>query len=203
VNALTKGDFSHATDPLALFAQWFEEARASELNDPDAMALATVDQDGLPDLRMVLCKGFDVDGFVFYSNEQSAKGRQLAASPRAALLFHWKTLRRQIRIRGVVSPATAAESDRYFATRGRESRIGAWASQQSRPLESRQELERQFARCAAKFGDGDIPRPSYWRGFRLTPTEMEFWSDGENRLHDRVLFERGAEGLWQGRRLYP
>ncbi len=203
VNALTSSDFTRASDPFALFAQWFEEARASEPNDPEAMSLATVDADGLPDLRVVLCKGFDSNGFVFYSNEQSAKGRQLAAAPAAALLFHWKSLRRQIRTRGAVSPASAGESDAYFATRGRESRIGAWASQQSRPLESRAALEKEFARYAAQFGPGDIPRPPHWRGFRLTPTQIEFWSDGANRLHDRVLFEHGADGAWKGQRLYP
>ena len=203
LKALNSSDFTRASDPLALFAQWFDEAQQSEPNDPEAMALASVDSEGLPDLRMVLCKGFDASGFVFYSNEQSAKGRQLAAAPRAALLFHWKTLRRQVRVRGAVSPASAAESDAYFASRGRDSRIGAWASEQSRPLESRAVLEKAFARYAAKFADADIPRPPYWRGFRVTPQEIEFWRDGANRLHDRVLFKRQADGRWAAQRLNP
>jgi pyridoxamine 5'-phosphate oxidase len=203
VKPLTSSDFTRASDPLALFEQWFQEAQASEPNDPDAMALASVGADGMPDVRMVLCKGFDGRGFVFYGNEESAKGRQLTATPKAALLFHWKTLRRQIRIRGAVSPASVAESDAYFATRSRDSRIGAWASQQSRPLESRAVLESEFARYLKQFGDGDIPRPPHWRGFRLSPNAMEFWQDGVNRLHDRVRFERGPDGTWTGRRLYP
>ena len=203
MKALNSSDFTEASDPLALFAQWFHEARDSEPNDPDAMALANVDSDGQPDVRMVLCKGFDASGFVFYTNEQSAKGRQLAAMPKAALLFHWKSLRRQIRIRGVVGPASAAESDAYFSSRSRDSRIGAWASRQSRPLESRAALDEEFARYAAKFGEGDIPRPPHWRGFRMSPASMEFWRDGASRLHDRVLFERQAGGAWLGRRLFP
>jgi pyridoxamine 5'-phosphate oxidase len=203
VNALTSSDFTKASDPLALFAQWFDEAQMSEPNDPDAVALATVDADGMPDARIVLCKGFDSNGFVFYSNEQSDKGRQLASIPRAALLFHWKSLRRQIRIRGSVSRTGAAESDAYFSTRGRDSRIGAWASQQSRPLESRAALEQDFARYAARFGDGDIARPPHWGGFRLSPTSIEFWRDGANRLHDRILFKQTADGAWTAQRLYP
>ena len=181
----------------------FEEARASEPNDPEAMALASVDPDGMPDARMVLCKGCDSNGFVFYTNEQSAKGAQLAAAPKAALLFHWKSLRRQVRARGAISPASSAESDAYFDSRGRASRIGAWASQQSRPLESRAALEAKFAYYAAKFGDGDIPRPPHWRGFRLKPYMVEFWRDGANRLHDRIAFERRPDRTWSRTRLYP
>jgi pyridoxamine 5'-phosphate oxidase len=200
--ALNSSDFGGADEPFELFAQWFHEARASEPNDPEAMALATVDADGMPDARMVLCKGFDSKGFVFYGNEQSAKGDQLAATPRAALLFHWKSLRRQIRIRGQITAATAAESDAYFASRGRDSRIGAWASQQSRPLESRATLEAEFARYARKFGGGDIHRPPHWRGFRLMPHTIEFWRDGANRLHDRIVFER-VGAVWTRTRLFP
>jgi pyridoxamine 5'-phosphate oxidase len=203
VNALSSGNFSAATDPFALFAEWFEEARSSEPNDPDAMALATVDADSMPDVRMVLCKGFDSGGFVFYSNEQSDKGRQLAATPKAAALFHWKSLRRQVRIRGAIGAASAAESDAYFASRSRDSRIGAWASQQSRPLESRAALELAFDHYAAQFGSGDVPRPAHWRGFRLSPDRIEFWRNGANRLHDRMLFEPEANGAWRRQRLYP
>jgi pyridoxamine 5'-phosphate oxidase len=201
--ALNSSDFGDVAEPFSLFAQWFQEALASEPNDPEAMALATVDADGMPDVRMVLCKGFDSDGFVFYSNEQSAKGGQLAATQMAALLFHWKSLRRQIRIRGQVGAASAAESDAYFASRGRNSRIGAWASQQSRPLASRAALEAEFARYAAEFGEGDIPRPPHWRGFRLTPRTVEFWREGANRLHDRMAFERGGDAAWRRTRLFP
>jgi pyridoxamine 5'-phosphate oxidase len=203
VNALSSSNFAAAIEPFALFAEWFGEARLSEPNDPDAMALATVDADAMPDVRMVLCKGFDSSGFVFYSNEQSAKGRQLAAAPKAAALFHWKSLRRQVRIRGAIGAVNAAESDAYFASRGRDSRIGAWASQQSRPLESRAVLEDSFNRYAAQFGQGDVARPPYWRGFRLSPDQIEFWRDGANRLHDRMLFEREANGAWRRQRLYP
>jgi len=203
VNRLNSSDFTQARDPFALFAQWFQEAQDSEINDPEAMALASIDADGAPDVRMVLCKGIDERGFVFYSNEHSEKGRQLAENPKAALLFHWKTLRRQVRIRGAVSPASAAESDAYFASRSRDSRIGAWASQQSRSLPDRSVLEREFARYAAQFGEGDIPRPPHWRGFRLSPTAIEFWKDGVSRLHDRLLFERTAGGDWTRRWLYP
>ena len=201
--ALNSSDFGGVEEPFSLFEQWFHEARASEPNDPEAMALATVDADGMPDVRMVLCKGFDAGGFVFYSNEQSAKGAELAATPKAALLFHWKSLRRQIRIRGSVGAASAAESDAYFGSRSRDSRIGAWASQQSRPLESRASLEAEFARYAEKFGGGDVPRPPHWRGFRLTPRTIEFWRDGANRLHDRLVFERVGDAAWKRTRLFP
>jgi len=197
-------DFTEADDPIALFRLWLEEAGASELNDPEAMTLATVDADGLPDARMVLCKGADARGLVFYGNVESAKGRELAAHPMAAALFHWKSLRRQARFRGPVSEVTAAEADAYFATRARQSRIGAWASQQSRPLESRAALEAAAEAYARQFGDGDIPRPAYWRGWRLAPLAIEFWRDGAFRLHDRIRFSRATlEQPWERRRLYP
>jgi pyridoxamine 5'-phosphate oxidase len=204
LNELTTGNFTDAGEPLALFEQWFSEARQNEPNDPNAMSLATIDSDGLPDVRMVLLKGADERGFVFYSNQESAKGRELVASPRAALLFHWKSLRRQIRLRGPVTFVSDEEADAYFKTRPRDSRIGAWASQQSRPLESRFAFEKAVAFYAAKFAIGDVPRPPYWRGFRLTPIAMEFWHDRPFRLHDRVLFTReGATASWQRQRLYP
>ena len=201
---LTSGDFTEAVDPFALFRQWFEEARASEPNDPEAMALATVDADGLPNARMVLMKAFDENGLVFYTNEESAKGRELAATPKAAALFHWKSLRRQIRLRGIVAAVSEAESDAYFRSRPRDSRIGAWASQQSRPLESRFAFEKAIAFYAAKFAIGDVPRPPYWRGYRLTPLALEFWRDRPFRLHDRIQFTRAAiDAAWSRQRLYP
>ncbi|APF36962.1 pyridoxamine 5'-phosphate oxidase [Chelatococcus daeguensis] len=204
MEALTSGDFANETDPFALFARWLEDATASEPNDPNAMALATVDADGLPDARMVLLKGFDGQGFVFYTNAESAKGRELAAVPKAALLFHWKSLRRQVRVRGPVENVTDAEADAYFASRPRGSRIGAWASQQSRPLESRFALEKAVAVYTAKFGVGEIPRPDYWRGFRVRPVAIEFWQDRPFRLHDRIRFHRPApDSAWQRERLYP
>jgi pyridoxamine 5'-phosphate oxidase len=189
-------------DPFALFSQWFEEARASEINDPEAMTLATVDADGLPDARMVLCKGVEAGGLVFYTNAESAKGRQIETQPKAAVLFHWKSLRRQARFRGPVSLIDEAAADLYFHSRPRMSQIGAWASQQSRPLESRAALEALAAEYAERFGDGEIPRPPYWRGFRLEAEEVELWADGLFRLHDRVRFTRGAAG-WTRRRLFP
>jgi len=198
------GDFTEAEDPFALFESWLEEASASEANDPEAMTLATVDEQGLPNARMLLCKGVDARGLAFYGNVESAKGRELAAHPQAAALFHWKSLRRQVRFRGSVSPLTDAEADAYFATRPRQSRIGAWASQQSRPLESRAALEAAAADYAQKFGDGDVPRPAYWRGWRLAPLEIEFWHDGAFRLHDRVQFRRASlDAPWERRRLFP
>jgi pyridoxamine 5'-phosphate oxidase len=204
VNALTSGDFVEAEEPFDLFRSWFAEAEKSEINDPNAMALATADADGLPDVRMVLLKDWSTEGFVFYTNAESAKGRQLAANMQAALLFHWKSLRRQIRVRGPVTPVSDAEADSYYASRPRDSRIGAWASQQSRPLESRFALEKSVAQYAAKFAVGEIPRPPYWRGFRVTPLAMEFWSDRPFRLHDRVRFARdAADAAWRKNRLYP
>jgi pyridoxamine 5'-phosphate oxidase len=191
-------------EPFELFAAWLEEARAKEPNDPNAMALATVDADGMPDVRMVLLKGADERGFVFYTNTESAKGRQLAAQPAAALLFHWKSLRRQVRIRGPVEPVTAEEADAYFASRARDSRIGAWASDQSRPLESRFALERRVGELALKHAIGDIPRPPHWSGFRVLPLQFEFWRDRPFRLHDRLSFRRErVEGSWASTRLYP
>jgi pyridoxamine 5'-phosphate oxidase len=202
VNVLTLGDFTTATEPFALFEEWFAAAKEREINDPNAMALATVDLEGLPNVRMVLLKGADRAGFVFYTNEESAKGRELAASGKAALLFHWKSLRRQVRVRGSVSEVSAAEADAYFNSRPRDSRIGAWASQQSRPLESRFALEKAVAFYAAKYAIGDIPRPPYWKGFRVTPEAFEFWADRPFRLHDRVAFKRDGE-RWDTARLYP
>ncbi len=197
-------DFTEAEDPFALFAQWFQEASRSEPNDPDAMSLATVDADGLPDARMVLCRGADSRGLVFYTNQESAKGVELADHPKAAALFHWKSLRRQVRFRGPIAEVTPAESDAYFAARPRLNRIGAWASQQSRPLDSRATLEAKVRDYDRQFGEGDIPRPPYWGGFRLTPLEIEFWSDNAGRLHDRVRFRRpSADAPWTKQRLFP
>lgn len=189
-------------DPLLSFAAWLTEAEASEPNDPNAMALATVDPDGQPSLRMVLLKGADASGFVFYTNLESRKGRALKGNSRAALLFHWKSLRRQVRVEGMVEPVAEAEADAYFASRARQSQIGAWASRQSAPLPDRFALEKAVARYAAKFGVGAIPRPPHWSGFRLAPHRMEFWQDGRFRLHERAQFERAGEG-WEHRRLYP
>jgi pyridoxamine 5'-phosphate oxidase len=201
---LTSGDFTAAEEPLRLFAEWFEEAKRAELNDPEAMALATVDASGLPDVRMVLLKGFDERGFVFYSNEESQKGRELAATPKAALVFHWKSLRRQVRLRGPVMAVSPAEADAYFASRPRSSQIGAWASRQSSPLESRYAFEKAIALKAAEFALGPVPRPPFWVGYRVTPAVMEFWHDRPFRLHDRVEFRRAdATAAWTKTRLYP
>lgn len=198
------GDFGAAEDPLALFHAWLGEATAHEPNDPNAMALATVDADGLPDVRMVLLKEADERGFVFYTNAESAKGGELAANPKAALCFYWKSLRRQVRVRGPVTPVSEGESDAYFATRPRGSRIGAWASQQSRPLESRFALEAAVAKFTAKFGVGEVPRPPYWHGFRILPLQIEFWHHRLFRLHERVVFSRSQAGeAWSKTRLYP
>jgi pyridoxamine 5'-phosphate oxidase len=203
------GDFAAAAEPFALFEEWFTEAKAHEPNDPNAMAIASVDADGMPNVRMTLLKGVDppgaeTRGFVFYTNFESAKGRELLASKKAALVFHWKSLRRQVRLRGLVSVVSDAEADAYFATRPRGSRLGAWASQQSRPLESRFALEKAVAAVTARYPIGDIPRPPYWSGFRLTPLEMEFWHDRPFRLHERVVFRRASPGeAWRKERLYP
>ena len=202
MNPLNSRDFTQSDDPDALFQNWLAEAKATEINDPEAMALATVDSDGLPDARMVLCKQADADGLVFYTNIESAKGRELAAQPRAAALFHWKSLRRQARFRGAVTMLDEAAADAYYHSRPRVSQIGAWASWQSRPLESRAHLEKRVAAYTAVFGEGVIPRPAYWRGYRLTPVQIEFWSDGAFRLHDRVTFTREGAG-WRRERLYP
>ncbi|CAH1669916.1 pyridoxamine 5'-phosphate oxidase [Chelatococcus asaccharovorans] len=197
-------DFSDDNDPFQLFSTWLRDAEAGEPNDPNAMALATVDSDGLPDLRMVLLKGHDQQGFVFYTNAESAKGRELTANPQAALLFHWKSLRRQVRVRGPVEAVSDAESDDYFASRPRGSQIGAWASRQSAALESRFALEKAVARYTAKFGLGAIPRPPHWHGFRIVPLAIEFWHDRPFRLHDRIRFSRGTKDApWSKDRLYP
>ncbi|NEV79032.1 pyridoxamine 5'-phosphate oxidase [Rhodopseudomonas sp. BR0C11] len=201
---LTPGDFTAAENPFALFAEWLAEANKSEPNDPNAMALATVDPDGLPDVRMVLMKGYDEHGFVFYSHIASQKGRELAANPKAALLFHWKSLRRQIRIRGTVTPVTDTEADAYFATRPKQAQIGAWASKQSQPLESRFAFEQAIAKVAARHLVGDVPRPPGWSGWRITPSRIEFWHDRPFRLHDRIEFRRDTpDHPWIKTRLYP
>jgi pyridoxamine 5'-phosphate oxidase len=204
LNDLSLADFTDAADPFALIGLWLEEAAASEINDPEAMALATVDADGLPDARMVLCKGADARGLVFYSNVESAKGRELKAQPKAAALFHWKSLRRQARFRGAVAELTGVESDAYFASRPRGSQIGAWASQQSRPLASRAALEAAVEAYGRQFEGGAVPRPGHWRGYRLAPVEIEFWRDRPSRLHERLLFKRvNPESPWEKRLLYP
>jgi pyridoxamine 5'-phosphate oxidase len=201
---LKSGDFTQAEEPLRLFAAWFEEARAAETSDPEAMALATVDADGLPNVRMVLLKGFDERGFVFYSNDGSQKGRELAANAKAGLVFHWKSLRRQVRLRGTVSVVDAAEADAYFATRPRSAQIGAWASRQSSTLESRLAFEKAIAVQTARFGVSTVPRPPFWVGYRITPTAMEFWHDRPYRLHDRIEFRRSDPAAqWTKTRLYP
>ena len=203
------GDFSVADEPFDLFDSWFAEARKHEVNDPNAMALATVDPSGMPNVRVVLLKGLDAAavtdrGFVFYTNFEGAKGRELLASKKAALNFHWKSLRRQVRVRGNVTTVSAEEADAYYATRPMGSRIGAWASAQSRPLESRFALEKAVAGYTAKFALGNIPRPPHWSGFRVTPVEIEFWHDRPFRLHERITFRRSAVGAaWNKQRLYP
>ncbi|MDL2341346.1 MAG: pyridoxamine 5'-phosphate oxidase [Pseudomonadota bacterium] len=191
-------------DPLKLFDSWFGEAIASEPNDPEAVALATADaDDGQPSLRMVLMKGHGPDGFTFYTNAGSQKGSELAANPRAALLFHWKSLRRQVRAEGPVEAVSDAEADSYFASRGRESQLGAWASDQSRALDSRATFEALLDQVKARFEGQDVPRPPYWRGFRLVPQRIEFWTDRPNRLHERRLFTRSENGGWNEGLLYP
>ncbi len=192
------------SDPLELFAAWYAEAEKSEPNDPTALSLATVGPDGTPSVRMVLLKGFDASGFVFYTNHQSRKGEHLLGHPKAAMLFHWKSLRRQVRLEGPVTPTTAEEADEYFATRQRGSQIGAWASDQSRPLESRFALEKRVAEYAARHVIGKVPRPPHWSGFRLKPLLIEFWQDGAFRLHDRLEYRRpSADAPWTTRTLYP
>ena len=204
LNDFTTADFTEARDPFALFKLWLEEAKATEINDPEAMTLATVDAAGLPDARMVLCKGADKRGIVFYTNIESAKGRELRGQPRAAALFHWKSLRRQARFRGAVSEVTVDESDAYFASRPRGSQIGAWASAQSRPLASRADLEAAVHAYEKRFESAEVPRPEYWRGYRLAPGEIEFWRDRPSRLHERVMFTRSTpESTWEKRLLYP
>jgi pyridoxamine 5'-phosphate oxidase len=201
---LTNGDFTLADEPLRLFQSWLAEATRTEPNDPNAMALATVGVDGMPNVRMVLLKDFDERGFVFYTNLDSQKGQELGAHAAAGLVFHWKSLRRQVRIRGSVESVTAAEADAYFATRPRLAQIGAWASKQSSPLESRMAFEKAVALYTAKYAIGTIPRPPNWSGYRVIPLAIEFWHDRPYRLHDRIAFHRDAPGLpWNKTRLYP
>ncbi len=201
---LTTGDFTQAAEPWRLFSVWLEEATRAEPADPNAMALATVDADGMPNVRMVLLKGFDERGFVFFTNLESQKGQELAGQARAALALHWKSLNRQVRVRGNVEPVSAQEADEYYATRPRLAQIGAWASRQSAPLESRLAFEKAIARTSAQYAIGTIPRPPYWSGFRVVPLVIEFWQDRPFRLHDRIEFRRAApaEG-WAKTRLYP
>lgn len=202
--ASEQGDIAAGDDPLALFSAWFAEARESEPDNPNAMSVATVDETGLPDVRIVLLKDFDVRGFVFYSNRDSAKGRQLTHDPKAAFCFHWKSLNRQVRLRGTITEVSAEEADAYFASRARDARIGAWASAQSREVESREALEKAVADKTREFADKDVPRPEYWTGFRLAPLSIEFWRDRPFRLHDRIQFTRKTpDAAWRKRRLYP
>jgi pyridoxamine 5'-phosphate oxidase len=202
-NGLTPGDFTEVDEPLRLFAAWFAEAKRAE-SDANAMTLATVDTQGMPNARMVLLKGYDDSGFVFYTNIDSPKGRELSATGKAALVFHWKSLSRQVRLRGLIEPVTETEADSYFATRPRLAQIGAWASKQSAPLESRMALEKAVALTMAKHALGAVPRPSNWSGYRLLPLTFEFWQDRPYRLHDRVQFCRDARAQpWTKTRLYP
>jgi pyridoxamine 5'-phosphate oxidase len=191
-----------AEDPMALFADWLREATAREVNDPNAMCLATVDTNGLPDARMVLLKTLDARGFTFFTNTSSAKGQALAANPRCALMFHWKSLRRSVRVRGEAEAVTDTEADAYFATRARSAQIGAWASDQSAPLPDRFALEGRIAQVGMKFGLGPVPRPPHWSGYRVVPASIEFWRDRPFRLHERLVFQRAVDG-WTTRRLYP
>lgn len=202
--SLTNGDFTAAQDPFSLFGLWFEEAKAKEINDPNAMALATTGPDLLPDVRMILLKGLDERGFTFFTNSESQKGGELAANMQAALVFHWKSLGRQVRVRGSVEQVSPVESDDYFATRPRDSRIGAWASAQSRPLDSRAVFDNAIADMETRFDGKDVPRPDYWIGYRVIPTSIEFWHDRPFRKHDRVVFTREKPGApWSRTRLYP
>ena len=201
---LTAGDFTDADEPLRLFAAWFSEAKRSEPVNPDAMALATVDAGGAPNVRMVLLKDFDERGFVFYTNTRSVKGLELAKTPKAALAFYWKSLQRQVRIRGPVQPVSAAEADAYFATRSRMAQIGAWASKQSTALEGRLAFEKEVARYTAKYAVGAVPRPEHWSGYRVAAREIEFWQERPFRLHDRIAFTRsGPAESWRKTRLFP
>ncbi len=201
---LTTGDFTQESEPFSLFGAWLEEAKASEINDPNGVALATVDAEGLPNVRMVLLKDFDERGFVFYTNFESQKGQEILGSMKAAMCFHWKSLRRQVRLRGPVEIVSDAEADDYYKTRARGSRIGAWASKQSRPLESRFALEKAVAEYGLRYAVGEIPRPAHWSGFRIRPTSIEFWKDGAFRLHDRIEFRRkDGDAGWEKVRMYP
>lgn len=203
-NELTTRDFTEENEPFALFADWLKDATESEINDPNALALATVDADGMPNVRMVLLKGFDTSGFVFYTNFESQKGQEILGQKKAAMCFHWKSLRRQVRLRGAVEVVSDAEADEYYASRPRGSRIGAWASRQSRELESRFALEKAVAEVTLRYPLGDIPRPPHWSGFRIRPVSIEFWHDRPFRLHDRVEFRRDTpEAPWSKVRMYP
>lgn len=192
-----------ADDPIKLFEAWLAEARASEPNDPEAMALASADGDGRPAVRMVLLKGHGPDGFTFFTNAGSVKGRHLADNPNAALLFHWKSLRRQVRVEGPVARVSDAEADSYFATRGRDSQLGAWASDQSRPLDRRETFESRFQEARRRFEGAQVPRPPYWTGYRVKPLAIEFWTDRPHRLHERRLFVAQPDGSWSEGLLYP
>ena len=202
IDARHASDFVNASDPCGLFEEWLAEAEGSEVNDPNAMQVASVDGDGLPDVRTVLLKGFDRRGFVFYTNFESSKGTQIVRARKAALVFHWKSLRRQVRARGPVEIVADDEADSYYRSRPRGSRIGAWASEQSRPLESRDALMARTRELEAKYEGRDIPRPPHWGGLRIVPQQIEFWQDGEFRLHDRVVFVRDGDG-WRGQRMNP
>ncbi|VEJ45008.1 pyridoxamine 5'-phosphate oxidase [Bartonella vinsonii] len=197
--------FMQMQNPFALFTKWLEEATVSEINDPNAMALATVDETGLPNVRMVLLKDYSLQGFVFYTNYESCKGQEILKSMKASLCFHWKSLRRQVRIRGIVEKVSTQEADAYFQSRPRGSRIGAWASKQSRPLENRFVLEKAIAQYTTRYAVGNIPRPPYWSGFRVQPLFIEFWRDRPFRLHERLLFTRPSveHDNWQKQKLYP
>ncbi|HEY0267194.1 MAG TPA: pyridoxamine 5'-phosphate oxidase [Rhizomicrobium sp.] len=198
------GGIDSGPDPIALFAGWMKEAEASEPNDPNAMALATADAGGIPNVRMVLLKGVDAQGFVFYSNAESIKGGELAANANAALNFHWKSLRKAVRVKGRVTQVSDAEADAYFASRPKDSQIGAWASPQSRPMEGRWVFEKAIAANAAKYALTKVPRPPYWTGWRVTPLRMEFWRDRPFRLHDRLVYARdNAASPWRTERLFP
>ncbi len=203
VNSEQNADAIPHADPMAIFESWFEQAKQSEPNDSNAMALATATPGGLPSLRMVLLKGHGPDGFVFYTNFHSRKGGELAANPHVALLFHWKSLRRQIRIEGVIAEVTAAEADAYFASRHPESRLGSAASDQSRPLPDRQTYLDRVETLRAQYPDGDVPRPAHWSGYRVAPSAMEFWQDRDHRLHERRRFVARGKGGWTSTLLYP